>query len=718
MPFLRCSFQLAGVLALTASGAATFASLVAGQSTPDQPAIEARHKPVLTADGLRFKDANGSGRLDPYEDWRLPVEARVRDLVSRMTLEEKAGLMLIETLNAGCGGALSPAATELIETQKMTRFILRSVVKGQADLCDGSVKPGRGGFAVTPRQMAEFTNAVQALAESQRLGIPVQFKDNARNHYETDPRFGISAGAGAFTEFPKEAGIAAAALGTGDMSPVKALADVMSREWRAVGLRGMYGYMADLATEPRWYRVQETFTENADLAASIMRALVEGLQGGPVSPASAVALTVKHFPGGGPQEMGLDPHYSFGKRQVYPGGRFGDHLKPFTAAIDAGVSAVMPYYGLPVNATYEGVTYGETGFAFSRQIVTDLLRGKLRFAGYVNSDTGIITDRAWGLEGRTVPERVAAAVLGVDSNYGTDLLAPMVDRAKQLAGDAAGGDVGEAPFRVIADHARATAFLVADGVFPDRGGRSYVLRRIMRRAIRHGADVGLAEPFMHEVCRTVVEVFGDVYPELHERAAVIEEVVRGEEESFRRTLDRGLQRLRRAIERHDRAQPSFDPGTAAELYDTFGFPIDLTAVILREHDLSLDEAAAEQQLKERQGGGDVLVKELGAGEAIADVYFQIQHVGGMPVEPYSGQVRVTSPADALENGAQSALCGLGREDALVLNETIATIDPVPAPDSVQREEVGTYRSQLFLGLRSALREVQGVEQSNAEWIEG
>ncbi len=417
MPFLRCSFQLAGVLALTASGAATFASLVAGQSTPDQPAIEARHKPVLTADGLRFKDANGSGRLDPYEDWRLPVEARVRDLVSRMTLEEKAGLMLIETLNAGCGGALSPAATELIETQKMTRFILRSVVKGQADLCDGSVKPGRGGFAVTPRQMAEFTNAVQALAESQRLGIPVQFKDNARNHYETDPRFGISAGAGAFTEFPKEAGIAAAALGTGDMSPVKALADVMSREWRAVGLRGMYGYMADLATEPRWYRVQETFTENADLAASIMRALVEGLQGGPVSPASAVALTVKHFPGGGPQEMGLDPHYSFGKRQVYPGGRFGDHLKPFTAAIDAGVSAVMPYYGLPVNATYEGVTYGETGFAFSRQIVTDLLRGKLRFAGYVNSDTGIITDRAWGLEGRTVPERVAAAV-----NGGTDIL--------------------------------------------------------------------------------------------------------------------------------------------------------------------------------------------------------------------------------------------------------------------------------------------------------
>ena len=236
----------------------------------------------------------------------------------------------------------------------MVRFILRNVVKATADPCDGSVTPARNGFVVTPRQMADFTNSVQELAESQRLGIPVLFKDNARNHYETDPRFGISAGAGAFTEFPKEAGVAAAALGVGDMSPVRALAEVMSREWRAIGLRGMYGYMADLATEPRWYRVQETFTEDADLNADIMRTLVKGLQGGPVSPSTAVALTIKHFPGGGPQELGLDPHYSFGKRQVYPGGRFEYHLKPFMAAIDAGVSSVMPYYGVPINVTYQG----------------------------------------------------------------------------------------------------------------------------------------------------------------------------------------------------------------------------------------------------------------------------------------------------------------------------------------------------------------------------
>ena len=145
--------------------------------------------------------------------------------------------------------------------------------------------------------------------------------------------------------------------------------------------------------------------------------LVLHLQGGELSPATPVALTIKHFPGGGPQQLGLDPHFTFGKNQVYPAGRFADHLKPFKAAIDAGVASVMPYYGVPIDLTYEGVSYQQTGMAFSKQIVTDLLRGQLGFDGYVNSDTGIVRDRAWGLESKTVPERVAAAV-----NSGTDVL--------------------------------------------------------------------------------------------------------------------------------------------------------------------------------------------------------------------------------------------------------------------------------------------------------
>lgn len=266
-------------------------------------------------------------------------------------------------------------------------------------------------------------------------------------------------------------------------------------------------------------------------------------------------------------------------------------------------------------------------------------------------------------------ERVAAAVMGVDSNYGTDLLAPLVDEAKRLAGDRVPEGVGEAPFRVIADHARASAFLIADGVFPDKGGRSYVLRRIMRRAIRHGADVGLDEPFMHEVCRRVVEVFGEVYPELRERAAVIEEVVRGEEEAFRRTLDRGLRRLHKAIEHHEAGQP-FDPEVAAELYDTYGFPIDLTAIILREHGIELDEAAAEDALRARQGEGGGRGAELGQGGGIADVYFEVhQRVGDTEFTGYEHDEGQAELLSIIVDGASVPEASVGTEVELVFDRT-------------------------------------------------
>jgi beta-glucosidase len=429
-PYRRNAIAVATSLALAAGIAACGGG---DDDEPAQPVIGARAKAVLTVDGKQYKDANGNGQLDRYEDWRLSVDQRVEHLVSLMTLEEKAGLMLINTLNAGAGGALPAAANNMVQTQKMSRFVFRSVVAIPAT-----------GSQVTPEQAATSLNAVQELSEATRLGIPAVFKSNARNHYEKDPRVGINEAAGAFTEFPKEAGLAAASLGAGDMSLIKDFATVMGDEWKSIGLRGMYGYMADLSTEPRWYRVHETFTEDADLNANIMRTLVQTLQGtrvkdgSSVSPASAVALTLKHFPGGGPQEMGFDPHYAHGKNQVYPAGNFGYHLKPFMAAIEAGVSAVMPYYGVPINVTYEGVAYEQTGMAFSKQIVTDLLRGKLGFQGYVNSDTGIINDRAWGLEKKSVPERVAAAI-----NGGTDTLSGFSD-VKTITDLVAAGLVTEA----------------------------------------------------------------------------------------------------------------------------------------------------------------------------------------------------------------------------------------------------------------------------------
>jgi beta-glucosidase len=394
--------------------AATVWAMLIGQATPPQPTIAARAKRFIAVDGLRFKDLNGDGSLEPYEDWRLSADDRVRDLVGRMTLAEKAGVMLIDTLNAECEGALPAAAAAYVETQQMNHFIFRNAVTSSAECTS---QGGRNGQPVTPRQAAAFTNAVQELSERTRLGIPALFKSNARNHLDPDPRTGINETSGAFSAFPKEPGIAAAALGTGNMSPVEDLARVAGSEWRSIGLRGMYGYIADLSTEPRWFRIHETFSEDADLNARIISALVQHLQGGPLNPRSPVALTVKHFPGGGPQEAGLDPHYTFGKTQVYPGGYFGYHLKPFAAAIAAGVSAVMPYYGVPIGLTHDGVRYDEIGMAFSKQIVTDLLRSRLGFKGYVNSDTGVIDSRAWGLEARSVPERVATAI-----NVGTDML--------------------------------------------------------------------------------------------------------------------------------------------------------------------------------------------------------------------------------------------------------------------------------------------------------
>lgn len=413
-----------GVGAFAAPPASPDASPVTTGVSPTPPVLEARVKSLIEVDGFSFKDLNANAVLDDYEDWRLPTAERVKDLVAQMSIEEKAGLMLIDTLNAGCEGTVVNPATDYIENQYMHRFIFRNVVAAEFNAC------GAGGTAVTPEQAAKFTNAVQERSEDTRLGIPALFKSNARNHIDPDTRTGINEASGAFSAFPKEAGIAAAALGDPDyVGVVDDFAGVMGQEWSSIGLRGMYGYMADLSTDPRWYRVHETFTEDPDLNADIMRSLVETLQG-PVdenglslSPDTDVALTMKHFPGGGPQELGLDPHYAHGKTQVYPGtGDFTNSLKPFQAAIDAGVSSIMPYYGAPIDVTYNGVTYEEEGFAFSDGIVNGLLRDELGFEGYVNSDTGIINDRAWGLETATVPERVAAAI-----NGGTDTLSGFHD---------------------------------------------------------------------------------------------------------------------------------------------------------------------------------------------------------------------------------------------------------------------------------------------------
>jgi len=216
-------------------------------------------------------------------------------------------------------------------------------------------------------------------------------------------------------------------------------------------------------------------------------------------------------------------------------------------------------------------------------------------------------------------ERLAAVLAGVESNYETALLEPLVALAKKLAGVAGPQGEDEGPYQVIADHARAASFLIADGVFPDRTGRSYVLRRIMRRAIRYGTRVGLEEPFFHEVCAAVIDQFGEAYPELRAAAATIEEVVRTEETAFRRTLQNGLRRLAVAIDELEAGTKAFPPDVAADLYSTYGFPVDLTGLIAKEHALELDEQAAMQIVKSAGEGGEF----GGAGTGVADVYFEV-----------------------------------------------------------------------------------------------
>lgn len=220
-------------------------------------------------------------------------------------------------------------------------------------------------------------------------------------------------------------------------------------------------------------------------------------------------------------------------------------------------------------------------------------------------------------------ERLASVVQGVPTNYDTDLLRALCECAGELAGKPYPAESSEdtASLRVIADHARATAFLVSDGVMPANEGRGYVLRRIMRRAIRHGKRLGIDRPFFDVVCQRVVELMGEAYPELRENAAFLREVVRNEEEGFRRTLTRGLALLDEEFaalsSTHDRVLRG---ETVFRLYDTFGFPVDLTRVIANERGFGIDEAGFEREMsaqRERSSFG-------GSGEAaVGEVYRRI-----------------------------------------------------------------------------------------------
>ena len=376
-----------------------------------QTSVEARVKPVIKVGANSFKDLNNNGKLDVYEDWRQPVKQRVEDLLLRMTLQEKAGLMQITSFNQNNN-------LDYIQNRQIRYLILR------------------GGFA-TAGAAATSLNDWQAIAEGTRLGIPLVITSNPLNNLGGgNAVFEPGGGTGLFSVWPGQLGLAA----TNNQQLIRDFAEIARAEWRATGIRKMYGYQVDLATEPRWTRNRTTFGEGPQLSAAIARNIVLGFQGEQLG-VDSVAQTIKHFPGDGAVRKGRDPHDEIGQYAVYPtaGSLLGYQLAPFQAAVDAGTSGIMSYYNAPNNALsgpqlpldwWQSPTqqFEEVGAAYNETLLTDLLRGYMGFKGYVNTDSGILTNRAWGVESLSLPQRFAKSVrAGVsifsDNNDPSGLLA-------------------------------------------------------------------------------------------------------------------------------------------------------------------------------------------------------------------------------------------------------------------------------------------------------
>lgn len=400
---------------------------------------------IITKDGLQFKDLNKNGKLDPYEDWRLPAEERAKDLAKRMSVEQIAGLMLysghqaIPAMSAGFGGGtyqgkplaesganswdLTDAQKQFLEEDHL-RHVLVTTVQ-------------------SPEVAARWNNTMQAFVEGLGLGIPGNTSTDPRHSATGNAEFNAGAG-GDISLWPRELGLAA----TFDPALIKKFGEIASIEYRALGIGTALSPQIDLGTEPRWYRISMTFGESSQLVTDIARAYVDGFQTSTGSSEikdgwgyHSVNAMVKHWPGGGPEEAGRDGHWAYGKFAVYPGDNFQDHLKPFTEgafqlAGKTGIaSAVMPYYTISYDRAPDGTNYGN---AFSKYIITDLLREQYGYDGVVCTDWGVTNDegptpdifagKPWGVEELSIAERHYVALMaGVDQFGGNNDKGPVLE---------------------------------------------------------------------------------------------------------------------------------------------------------------------------------------------------------------------------------------------------------------------------------------------------
>ena len=402
-----------------------------------QPVLGYRSAKILTINRLSFKDLNRNNKLDKYEDWRLPYEVRAKDLLSQMSVEEKVGFMLISSTRLKNDWSFEAPKNkdpitsdfneeDLIQTTNMfAKQPLPIPMMSAAGTTKAVTQFHLRHFIlranVSARINAEWANKLQALCESDGLGIPAIVASNPRNHITKDASIGLSVGKTVFSTWPGELGLSAMK----DLKLVREFADIARQEWAAVGLRKGYMYMADLSTEPRWQRVEGTFGENSAWVAKMITEIVLGFQGNKLSP-SSVALTTKHFPGGGATEGGQDPHFNWGRNEIFPGGMFSNNLISFKAAIKAGTSSIMPYYSIPNNTKYEKIAY-----AYNKEVLQGLLRNELGFKGIINSDTGPIEMMPWGAENLSIKERYKKTLeAGVNIYSGSADPAPLLEIVK------------------------------------------------------------------------------------------------------------------------------------------------------------------------------------------------------------------------------------------------------------------------------------------------
>jgi beta-glucosidase-like glycosyl hydrolase len=374
---------------------------------------------LTSADGVEYRDLNRNGRMDPFEDPRLPVEQRVADLLGRMSLEEKVGLMFHTVIEAGADGTVKESPGDISKSPTSEVVLRKHLTHFNVHVLDDA------------RMAARWHNALQAIAQQSPHGIPVTISTDPRHAFIENA--GASFAAKAFSQWPEALGLAALR----DPGLVERFADIARQEYVAVGIRMALHPTLDLATEPRWARQSGTFGQDPDLVTELGVAYLRGFQGEGLG-AHGVACVSKHFPGGGPQKDGEDAHFPYGREQVYPGGRFADHLEPFPAAIAAGTAAVMPYYGMPVGLEVGGERIEEVGFGFNKQLVTGLLREGLGFDGVVLSDWELVNDnhvgdqvlpaRAWGVEQLDPHGRVERLLdAGVDQFGGEECVEVLLD---------------------------------------------------------------------------------------------------------------------------------------------------------------------------------------------------------------------------------------------------------------------------------------------------